>query len=107
MILVSFDRHGMARPAMVIRPLRRDPVAGQTRPDETRPTQIAKTHPAVAVLGKMADGGGALNSLMFVLEDGFLLELPLDKMTIEQMRAALGAPNMPDDDPELTTHSWS
>ena len=76
-------------------------------PDDARPTQIAKTHPAVAVLGKMADGGSALNSLMFVLEDGFLLELPLDKKTVEQLRAALGAPDMPEDDPELTTPTWA
>mgnify|MGYP005654641917 CR=1 FL=1 len=107
MSLVSFDRHGMARPALIVRPLTRDPEATQMLPDDARPTQIAKSHPAVAVLGKMADGGGALNSLMFVLEDGFLLELPLDKKTVEQMRDALGTPTLPDDDPELTKPSWA
>ena len=97
MSIVGFDRHGLPRPAMTIRTVETMGKRGR----------VAQSHPAVAVLGKMIDGTANLTSLMFVLEDGFLLELPLDQTTLRQLRAVLGEPNLPDDDPELTKPSWA
>lgn len=107
MSVVSFDKRGMPRPAMTIRPFRADPGQTPMLPAGFVPKRVASPHPAVAVLGKMVDGGTSLHSLMFVLEDGFLLEMPLNKEALGQLRAVLGEPNLPENDPDLTKPSWA
>ncbi len=100
---IAFDRRGMARPALTIRPYQ--PPAGQKgQPQATR--HVAGAHPAVAVLGRVSETDATLRSLMFVLEDGFLLDMPLSAKTIRQLRETLGEPEL-SDDPELAKPGWA
>ncbi|MDA0368234.1 MAG: hypothetical protein O3C65_10565 [Proteobacteria bacterium] len=107
MSVIGFDRRGMPRPALIVRPFKPNPQETPMMPAGARPTQVARCKPVVAVLGEMNDQPATLLSLMFVLDDGFLLEMPLTGDTLGQLRAVLGPPDLPDDDPELTRPSWA
>ncbi|NQV80656.1 MAG: hypothetical protein HQ495_08885 [Alphaproteobacteria bacterium] len=107
MSVVGFDRRGMPRPALIVRPFKLDPQETPMMPADAKPTHVARCKPVVAVLGELIDAPATLLRLMFVLEDGFLLEMPLTGDTLGQLRAVLGPPDLPDDDPELTKSSWA
>jgi len=107
MSVVSFGKGGLPRPAITIRPFRPDPQSTPMLPRGAAPKRVASTQPAVAIIGKVVEGGAELRSLMFVLKDGFVLEMPLNAETLGQMRAVLGQPHLPDDDPELSRPGWA
>ena len=107
MKITGFDRRGFSAPTMTISPFKADANATPMLPAGAKPDLVARPRPAVAVLGKLTDEPATLHSLLFVLEDGYLLEMPLNRSALGQLRAVLGPPDLPDDDPELTTPSWA
>ncbi|MEQ8247916.1 MAG: hypothetical protein RID42_09555 [Alphaproteobacteria bacterium] len=107
MTIVGFDRRGFSGPTMTISPFKADAKTTPMLPNGTKPDLVARPRPAVAVLGKLTDEPATLHSLMFVLEDGYLLEMPLNRGSLGQLRAVLGAPDLPDGDTELTKPSWA
>ena len=107
MKIAGFDARGMLRPAMAISPFKADAQSTPMMPVGAKPDLVAQPRPAIAVIGKLIDEPATLRSLMFVLEDGYLLEMPLNRDTLGQLRAVLGNPDLPEDDPELTKPSWA